>query len=394
MKQKAILGSLLLLSVVACTLVEPQMENTSETPNQIDPNYVSIAEAVDIATDSYNAVYGATRSSRKLSLKGFEILNKANSRSEGDDESYGFYILNFQNNEGFAIVSADRRRENLYAISNEGSLNLVDTAGNPGLSWYLNAYLGGTVVPVTPPTPGLDSTINNLGQPDLYKVYGPFLKGFMSKFKQGEPYNKYCFTRYGEQAKVGCVPLAIGTIMGYYKWPLEYKGVSFNWDEMKEDSEHDGWCRIFEICGRPENGDSDYGEESTGTAPYNITRTFENLNYKGATYSNFNTGVVFDSFRTDDLVMIGGYCSAGGHGWILDGGYVKTKRFITTFPDGYEEVKYYYFHCVWGWEGKGNGFYYLDGNILGGRYDRLDGGSSSPYTFDISNVIYGFKPNK
>lgn len=135
----------MLLAVLgACSQNEPGMQ--SDNKDHVlggDENFVSLGEACEIAGAHYNAVFGGTRTKHSLSLKGFEVLGKLQTQTRSNDESssYGYYILNFEDNAGFAIVSADRRRNDLYAISDEGSLHLSDTLENAGLNWYLNSYL-------------------------------------------------------------------------------------------------------------------------------------------------------------------------------------------------------------------------------------------------------------
>lgn len=383
-----------MLILASCTQQEPYILGKPDFYQRVDPNYVSIVEACDIASAHYNAVYGNTRTPKTLSLKGFEIIGNMPTRSADENNTYGFYVLNFQDNEGFAIVSADRRRNDLYAISNEGSIQLSDTLDNPGLNWYLNTYLAGGETPISPGRPNVPDSLSVIGQPQIGVIYEPLLKGFMSQFHQRYPYNKYCFDECGDQAIVGCGPLVIGTIMGFYEWPLSYKEYVFDWVAMRENPEHDGWARLFEIIGRPENTDTYYGENKSQTPLYTISRTFDNLNYSGTQHITFSKKLLMSELHGKNPVIVTGTSPAGGHSWILDGAYVKNKRIITTYPDGYEDISYYYFHCVWGQGGTSNGFYYLDNNHLGGRPDKLDGTHSSPYDFALSTIVYGYSPNK
>lgn len=264
-----------------CANMEPSIApavNVGET----DPNFVSIDEALTSADDLFAVMFGnSTRSGRKV--RNVETFRpRISTRSNSGDEMYGFYIVNYDNDGGFAMVSADRRRTPVQAISDEGSLSLSDTLENKGLSWYMNEYIcaGGIWTP-----PSLDSL--KKFKDDLlpvipskqYKteICAPLLTSFMSRFHQRSPYNKYCFTTDGKQAVVGCVPLAIGTIMGYFEYPQGAEGYSFNWADMKRMQYHDSWSRLFEILGRPEYANAKYGEDATSASSAYFIRTFSLL---------------------------------------------------------------------------------------------------------------------
>ena len=50
-----------------------------------------------------------------------------------------------------------------------------------------------------------------------------------------------------------------------------------------------------------------------------------------------------------------------------------------------------YLHCVWGWGGKANAYYFLDQQTLGGKiyegtFNLID---ECPYVFDYLQMCYG-----
>lgn len=251
--------------------------------------------------------------------------------------------------------------------------------------------------PVTPTPTVPDTTKYQLA---IRRYVSPILKGFMSRFGQGSPYNTYCFTATGERAKVGCVPLAIGTVMGHFEWPKSYNSITFNWSNMKEDANFEDWAHLFEIPGRSENTNANYGVNATGVSwnlgPTLYPRTFENMGYRGAKVAKFDVDVAFSSLGERTPVLIDGLSTSGdgGHMWIIDGGYETVETLPYETLDGVKEKYYHYFHCVWGWFGRGNGYYYLYNNTLGGKPKELDGDTSSPYTFGTLWMTYGYTPNK
>ncbi len=363
-----------------------------ESSDSSSRNQISISEALDLAGEEYARIFGQTRSNSDLKLKSFEIYKPNHATRSEESEMHGFYILNFEDNAGFAIVSADTRRENIYAISEEGNIQLADTLTNEGLKWYLNESLtiSGNFNPITPVD---TASIANPFLPEIETYCKPLLSGFMSKFGQGYPFNKYCFTSDGRQAVVGCVPLAIGTVMGLDQLPQSFKGITFDWTAMKSDQNHDGWARLFEVIGRRENVNASYGVNSTGALSSLIPNALKNMGYKDADIAEFSSTIVNQQLSDNRTVLMGGVRDSGAHRWVIDGGYAKvTKSYATetTFDYHYS----YYYHCVWGWNGNANGYFYLS-NTIGGIPDSRDlNTSGNANVYYPTTIVYGYKPNK
>lgn len=144
----------LILSVVAgfvaCSsdgLRENAVQESKSLAEQYDPNRRSFAEAVEIARNSINMLEedkAATRSvtpARKLNLKdGVKAFRKAGTRSgeASSDNDTLLYVFNFEDNQGFSVVSASRHSEGLIAVVEEGSYDPAVPTGNPGFDTYMN----------------------------------------------------------------------------------------------------------------------------------------------------------------------------------------------------------------------------------------------------------------
>ncbi|MDE6717454.1 MAG: C10 family peptidase [Muribaculaceae bacterium] len=91
----------------------------------------------------------------------------------------------------------------------------------------------------------------------------------------------------------------------------------------------------------------------------------------------------------------------GGHSWIIDGllhiPYDPDNKLApNNSPDAY------FMHCVWGWYGRANGYYRIDGfgNLASDRHSKENSDTTYPgYTDGESNYVinqelwgyYGFK---
>lgn len=161
------------------------------------------------------------------------------------------YVVNYTNNDGYLIVAADKNSRTILAYIEHGSF--TDTLNVPeGLKeWTQDAvleinyirtnnllattaiqkewtlYSGGTVTYLTQPP------YNPAENCDYYYVntFGPYLQ---SHWDQGCGFNQLfpnmscgqCGHTY-----VGCVAIAMGQIMYYHRWPLNY-----DWSLMENDN--------------------------------------------------------------------------------------------------------------------------------------------------------------
>lgn len=353
-------------------------------------HFVSAEKAVEIAR-AY-VVSHDTRSS-VLNVSNIETLGVKPTRSgePDDDVLWGYYVINFENNSGFALVSADSRNMPVYAFSDEGSLNLSDTINNPGLREYISG------LPYSLPAsgdPALEGSLPNgleSFDPGLQpspitrtKEVPPLLYHTIRMWSQWAPFNKYCLTPSGQQSVVGCVPLSTGMIMSYYDSPTEYKGYSFDWSEMKRRHASDDLARLLWVLGLPENLNTKYmvGEEQT--SEYTIPKTYVNMGYKNPDKSNFVESKALEIIRGNNPIQVvggGGTDNIKLHAWVVDGLYT-VKYTDSIYPDTPMVNYSYYFHCVWGWGGKCNGYYSFANNKVKGPAEFLEG--KDPQGFEES----------
>lgn len=136
MKTKLILCSVLsALLVTACgssELNEP--ESQAVGINTISKFKLSPEDATNIAREIVNDISTSTRSLRTVGS--VELINTNKTRSNGSTvPDSSLYLVNFTNNDGFAIVAADKRMpRQFYAMSDEGNLSLRDTISNKALA--------------------------------------------------------------------------------------------------------------------------------------------------------------------------------------------------------------------------------------------------------------------
>lgn len=325
--------------------------------------YRSLEEGLKDANTLFNCMEENTRTEPRK-IKSVETLNQSTRSSSPESE---FYIVNYENDEGFVLLSADKRLEPVFAISEQGSMNLSDTIFNKALAGYIRG-----IEDLAIDFPGIDQPIDTIFKPKnpVTIIVNPLLAragngDFLSFFHQGSPFNKYCFTSTGEQAVVGCAPLAAGTVMAFYEWPEEYDGYTFDWEAMKNDINHDGWPKLFSFIGRPGNMNSNYGVSGTGSSKYYYCNTFANFGYKNMKLTSFSIdGANVELSLGKPLMVRGTDYGVGGHAWVIDSAKIVENTFYVENP----KPKTYYYHCVWGWGGKDNGYFIFKTSLSVDKY--------------------------
>lgn len=341
------------------------------------------------------------------------------------------YIVNFGNDEGFAVMLADTTQGNgIIALTERGSLSIADLTRDysnetdNSVETVQKATMAGlidnsifTFVDRSKFSPYVDDP----NAPKVGYIYGewefdkikiePLVK---VKFDQGDPFNKYCPKFGNTTAPAGCVAIALLNIMSVHEYPSTINGYSGNWAEIincnkAADKDYPKteymnfifgdtlahWTReIGRIC------KMSYGEKGSGAyitdaksclAKYN---RYKNLKIKqDLSYNDINPmleagcPVYCQGFDTENHDK--------GHAWVLDGA-CSLKRMIYKR----ENVPYYYeyrtlVHCQYGWAGWCDGYYVLDcfnvskgavvGSETGNRPNRKN------YNYYTEIITYTFK---
>lgn len=313
------------------------------------------------------------------------------------DEVPGYYVVEFisEGKEGFSMVSADRRIEEVFAYSEYGSLS--DTAYNEGLKMFcegLPYYIEEKIERFN--TDSLYNVVSDrlastksgwiddgpihylymqqgfLPDPDYVYMgeetigvegnkYGTILK---TQWKQTYPYNnKLPNVSATQKAYAGCTLIALIQIMGYHK--INYKNITTaDWSRFTQTSQcyeeklQDCVKSIFD-----EIKNKNVHEGGTGISHSNANQFLNNNGYQ-TTY--------FNQYRPEQMVlpvMVSGYNPTSGHTWVIDSRQRSTSMTYDKYEkdDGYDIWRIYIekheesgpllVHCNWGNEGAADGWY-------------------------------------
>ena len=420
MKKKLLSFVAVALVLAACSSEEPIAPPMAENDAMgANPYRVSLTDALKNADALLGELgEGETTRSAERKVESVEYYSRPGTRALGGDTL--LYLVNYADDAGFALLSADSRLRPIYAISDEGSMSFSDTTYNKGLALFARGVEVDVenAIAYSITNPGLIDTIVPFKR--VVREVAPLLNYYQSRWGQTSPYNQYCFTDDGRPAFVGCAAVAVGMVMSYYKHPTSYAGYTFDWNAMNSGQNYENIARLLHLLGDNNNLQMDYGavedDDGSGAAPYRFYPTFTNMNYSRhnlfQTFSEEEVCAILD--RHDDSVLtqigpviVGGFGEnnddeRAGHAWVIDG-YVQYEVTSPIIGQGYvpDDIL---FHCVWGWYGSCNGyFYWAKTNSFGGYPNETgqnDNYNHTDYIFDESiqymggfQKVYPFNPN-
>lgn len=409
----------LIFGAFACSetdnsMVVPQQETTQSAPlTRLRSEREAIVAAIKTADKLYPKV--SSRSARTIAS--IKAITSISSRS-GDIDTL-IYVVNFEDNGGYALISAPRAADEVLAVVGVGAYDPEEGSDNPGLNFFLDAAndyvstlawtgdIGGDTIPRLPTEDDMHDAF--LVKRDTIAEYGgrhhiPDDFGW----GQGGIYGAYCSNKLA-----GCGPVAIATIMAYinsFFYPTTEMQYTFTGRDL--DSEVIDWPQIYKhrrIGHTIKEWNSKIGDSVLVYYPsichessqYNVHKTIGRImrqigqiagsNYdpkKGTgtdarkvpdalkrllptpitvgSLKNFNSVKVMQSIDRGLLYMSGATSNNEGHAWVADG-YYYIKTNITTATWDFDKKQWYgyktetrersltYFH--WGWHGHDDGYY-------------------------------------
>lgn len=299
------------------------------------------------------------------------------------------HIFNFENHNGFAIMSGSRSMPSLFALADTGELVESASVDNPGFAEFLQRMED-------------DCDNQKTWGPDERKEYGEwktkvYKEGGYCKVKWGQrsPYNNFCPEQNGQRTATGCVATAVAQLMSIYKYPTSRNGYSYSWSGMTASKKASGCslksqeqiARLMAELGSGENLSMEYGVSASGAKSGNIVRTLANFGYSNSgSLKGYNTDEVVSELKDGYSVLVVGYSAkkekkvlgvrvkttySGGHCWLCHG-LLERRREVKTYDsnnvliDTMTEIMWYPL-CNWGWDGV------YDGYFLSGAFDAKNG---------------------
>lgn len=389
------------LLVTACSVIdEPSTNNIKQ---ESTGRFISPEEAYGIAINAFSD-FDFTTKSRRFSPASVILYDKFDGgRSSADEVDSTFYVVNFLDG-GFAVIAGAKNIETpVFAISEEGKFDVTDVPNAQffmeiGRELYSTPWDTSIVKPEPIQIP-IDSTISYVNR------YVPTIWG------QGYPYNYYC-PRYtnGQQAPVGCGPLAIGQIMAFHRFPESFvftysdsvttERIYLDWEKITAcnnllDLEEVYTDAAYNVKMLLRNiGITSYAKyepKLTPSRPSLLCNALKKYGFKAVLDTTGDYNSWLESLVEDGPLLMAGYNDNGitahdqGHGWVVDA-LKKIEFFFTINAQDHSNnsrsilAPKYYIHINWGFDGKANGYFLYDAvanNVQGEKdgkniyYERL-----------------------
>lgn len=310
-----------------------------------------------------------------------------------------------QEDEGFVIVSADSRSSHrILGYSASGTI----TEGNipENVQAWLDIYAGEVDViektnAVINEGTGMEDAVGNV-------VVAPLIT---TQWGQDAPFNDKCPKKNGERTQVGCIPVAAGQIMNYYRWPRQAKGyVEYEWNsswiekdftECSYDYDNLNVSEfLYDIALGSQTDFNLAADGGSGAYELNMGRALINyfdydksmqLHYRGpitmtidlGLYNDYEEIPAWDDEAWDDMLRK----ELDARRPILySGSYRSGKSHVghEFICDGYDDAGY--FHFNWGWAGYCDGWY-----VTTSLYPEY--ADSRGYNL-LQSAFFGLKPDE
>ncbi|MBR2638451.1 MAG: C10 family peptidase [Bacteroidaceae bacterium] len=350
----------------------------------------TVSEAIDIANNAVGQFFEVTRAGGKVvDIDNIEVVTSSATRSGGEGGDTLLYVVNYADNNGFAVVSASRNTEGLLAVTEQGNYDPIVESKNGGFEMFMDMaeeYVSNAIIEIPEPElqdpiiyprkeirEEVDTTIHIDIAPKLEVQWGQY--GIEGQF--------------APNGLAGCANTAAAQIMSYFCYPtqinLSYLGdnarnLYLDWDAMKYHKgshkhgcvatleAHNAISYLHRELGKRNNSYYNNFLNETTTEITNVISTFRSLGYTATGLINYYN-IDFASFLNynDFIYMTGSTHSQGsGHAWVIDGGKksIITIRYWTRTQGSLiwelhseftSETEYY--HHNWGYDGDYNGYF-------------------------------------
>lgn len=354
------------------------------------------------------------------------------------------YIINFENNSGYAVLGARSDMTEIIAVTEKGNIDPVTLSiiDPPSVGDSLGGRIPiGEIIPLDPiDGNGTETEIDDLTYNDLYNSqeddyyiggdveefisqtitngikyrelnsmpsYGlvspeapeegpengntsPILPMLETNWGQSAPYNNFCKLIGDERRLVGCSCLAAGMIFAYNQYPttLRVNGVTIDWDTISSVQSLTSSSPEPQIIHIPLmlasifwKCDRMAASGWTLVTPNQIKKCFMNMGYSNVQMLQANDYT--DAMHTSTLAML----NSGKPVFISALGREPGSLWLfnghSWVIDGSASDRSM-LHCNWGWRGTSNGYFSKD------CFHPVVGNSSYEYTYHFRVITYNF----
>ncbi|MCF2502287.1 C10 family peptidase [Dyadobacter sp. CY107] len=420
------LGLLALTFLYGCAkneVADPPLKESSTTKNRF---FLTQGEAIKlVAGDALALLNRNARTS-----EGDEKIIKDVRSFYNEDGAIVFYIVNYEDDKGFTLLSADRRMKPILAFSDQGTFD--EKTDNPGIQlWFdiikenfkgaqrqteahidivnywkqLEQNPDGGKTSDQPIYTAEESCEWFVTHPIPANLTIQHLTHSLTRWRQQTGYNAFCPAGLSalnckgdyscSKAPTGCGPVAVGQVLRYHHKPVTANGHAYSSNMftgmpiaapelcVPVDANHINLAQLLRDVGKdldavyntivPALGIPMSGAGcQTWNIPGHIDNFFSNRGYTSFDKEFFtNSGIINAELRASRPVIVFGSncaaCASNQHIWIMDG--IKDLYAIFNDQNGfcYENHAIYY-QMNWGWGNiaENNTWFAYTGIVCGG----------------------------
>lgn len=316
------------------------------------------------------------------------------------DGSVMVYAVNLGNDDGFVLVGATDKTDDIIGYSDHGTFDVQKMPAN--MRAWLESY---TASARNAGDNGSQARMRRAAARNSTKT--PIAPLLTCHWHQSAPFNDQCPIVNGNRAATGCTMTAFAQVMYYHKWPVAatkaipgytpdnrngtnyptlpaLEPTTFNWDKIyptyknKEDGTE--VARLFQYIGTAAR--ADYGPETNATGYNMVQALIKYFDYDASAYALWRRQCSYDEWvdklyaelQANRPVVFSGTAPDAAHSFVVD---------------GYDEEDF--FHVNWGWGDNSDGYYRV---VLMDPKDQGTGGSDDDSAYTIDQVaFFGVRPN-
>lgn len=446
MRKKLLLLVLITLSIITLGCKPDSNEDMQPQNQKYKIGLESLKKQALSLSDTFN---GPSTKAKTLSvgstIKLTDVISNKTTKSF-DPNAPQIYIINFKDDNGFAILSDDKRMpNNVFAYSDNG--NIDQNTDNPGVLNFLESaqsyvsslnlydyYILENTIPSKLSSeyfPDRSTKPSDWGEEGTYKmiyVCGglPMMIRSIKALKlqtnwgQRYPYNYALPRGDGTYFVTGCVATATAQILSHYNHPssvtIDNTTYPINWSTAKSgDIIGANIHYLMKDIGIKVCMQYDYPElNSSGAISSDVPEVLSQYGYVNPIYSEFNPQILTSEIDNNRIVYIRGISALNsGHAWVVDGylyadnstavvdyveynngEFIQVGQRLISYEQGFTPQDLY-LHCNWGWDGRNNG-YFINFNVDNPLNDSFDSNNNNNYENKriynyLNQMIYNIK---
>ena len=406
------------LFLASCSEPQPDEFPNPDPPPTVGRHAVPIDQALGELDDLLGVIdgqgtrAGGVRTVAQVQTLHAQALPLTRSAGEpGEQPGELLYVVNFEEDAGYAVLGADDRLPAVLAVTDEGSLtteelvraangqtapeeftfpnemlmNYVSGIGGIGGGGIGGGGIGGGGIPTGPFT-DFDTQLGN--PPAGFEGYewsdwknleyvAPMVT---TRWHQEDPFNRHCPVIGGETCVAGCAAIAMAQIVAsnhlhHNVSPGRIGNISLNWtlirqgiidpDLLNRNSSIANQVALLVAALGLKLG-MNYGVTQSGASIDDAEYCFKYIGYKGVNNHTFRPSYVRTMLweRQRPTYVRAVNAQKEGHAWVADGWlYRRRDQYAVIFGKrsdySVSNQTQTLMHCNFGWGGRCDGFYHI-----------------------------------